>query len=222
MRTDSVSLAAEAVGEIRESPPGSTARTRSPTSRASTARSRRTRRKRTRRSARPRPRSRPPTSRARSTTTSIRLYALIWKRAVASQMSHAVFDTVAVDMLAGADGPQRHLLRANGSTLVKPGYIAVYQEGSDDPKADDADHVLPPMNEGDSRESQRARRRRSTSPSRRRATPRHPSSRRSRSTASGAPRPTPRSSRRSRTANTSIWTIGASSRPTSARSSTAS
>jgi len=78
-----------------------------------------------------------------------RLYALIWKRAVASQMSHAIFDTVAVDMLAGPDGPQRHLLRANGSTLVKPGYIAVYQEGSDDAKVDDADHVLPPMKEGD-------------------------------------------------------------------------
>jgi len=79
-----------------------------------------------------------------------RLYTLIWKRAVASQMSHAVFDTVAVDLLAGADGPQRHLLRANGSTLVKPGYIAVYQEGSDDAKVDDADHVLPPLKEGDS------------------------------------------------------------------------
>ncbi|GAC1452108.1 MAG: DNA topoisomerase I [Steroidobacteraceae bacterium] len=78
-----------------------------------------------------------------------RLYSLIWKRAVASQMSHAVFDTVAVDMLAGADGPQRHLLRANGSTLVKPGYISVYQEGTDDAKVDDTDHVLPPMNEGD-------------------------------------------------------------------------
>ena len=79
-----------------------------------------------------------------------KLYSLIWKRAVASQMSHAVFDTVAVDMLAGPDGPQRHVLRANGSTLVKPGYIAVYQEGTDDAKADDSDHVLPPMNEGDS------------------------------------------------------------------------
>jgi DNA topoisomerase-1 len=78
-----------------------------------------------------------------------RLYSLIWKRAVASQMSHAVFDTVAVDMLAGPVGPQRHMLRANGSTLVKPGYIAVYQEGSDDAKVDDTDHVLPPMEEGD-------------------------------------------------------------------------
>ena len=46
-----------------------------------------------------------------------RLYALIWKRAVASQMAQAVFDTVAVDMLAGPDGTERHVLRANGSTL---------------------------------------------------------------------------------------------------------
>ncbi len=46
-------------------------------------------------------------------------------------MAHAVFDTVAVDMLAGPDGEQRHLLRANGSTLVSPGYIAVYQEDLD-------------------------------------------------------------------------------------------
>lgn len=78
-----------------------------------------------------------------------RLYSLIWKRAVASQMSHAVFDTVAVDMLAGPDGPQRHMLRANGSTLIKPGFIAVYQEGMDDTKTDDTDHILPAMKEGD-------------------------------------------------------------------------
>src|SRR5579863_8633794 len=78
-----------------------------------------------------------------------RLYSLIWKRAVASQMSHAVFDTVAVDLLAGADGRERHLLRANGSTLVKAGFMAVYQEGSDDAAADESDHVLPAMQEGD-------------------------------------------------------------------------
>jgi DNA topoisomerase-1 len=78
-----------------------------------------------------------------------KLYALIWKRAVACQMAHAVFDTVAVDLLAGSDGPQRHLLRANGSTLVKPGYIAVYQEGHDDNVNEDDDHVLPAMQQGD-------------------------------------------------------------------------
>ena len=78
-----------------------------------------------------------------------RLYALIWKRAVASQMALAVFDTVAADMLAGPDGPDRHLLRATGSTLVKPGYISVYQEGTDDAKGDEEDHSLPPLHEGD-------------------------------------------------------------------------
>jgi DNA topoisomerase-1 len=78
-----------------------------------------------------------------------RLYSLIWKRTVACQMSHALFDTVAVDLIAGADGPARHTLRANGSTLVKPGYMAVYQEGHDDASDDDSDHVLPAMNVGD-------------------------------------------------------------------------
>ena len=78
-----------------------------------------------------------------------RLYSLIWKRTVACQMAPAIFDTVAVDMLAGQDGKQRTVLRANGSTLVKPGYISVYQEGMDDVVQDDSDHVLPPMQEGD-------------------------------------------------------------------------
>jgi DNA topoisomerase-1 len=78
-----------------------------------------------------------------------RLYSLIWKRTVACQMAPAIFDTVAVEMLAGQDGPARTVLRANGSTLVKPGYISVYQEGMDDVVQDDSDHVLPPMTEGD-------------------------------------------------------------------------
>jgi DNA topoisomerase-1 len=77
-----------------------------------------------------------------------RLYSLIWKRTVACQMAPAVFDTVAVDLVAGA-GAKRAVLRANGSTLVKPGYISVYQEGMDDVVQDDSDHVLPPMQEGD-------------------------------------------------------------------------
>ncbi|MEP7312592.1 MAG: DNA topoisomerase I, partial [Pseudomonadota bacterium] len=81
----------------------------------------------------------------------LKLYALIWKRAVACQMAFAVFDTVAVDMQAGsgAGSAGRHLFRANGSTLVTPGFMAVYQEGRDDTVEDDNDHVLPPMSEGD-------------------------------------------------------------------------
>ena len=78
-----------------------------------------------------------------------RLYSLIWKRTMACQMAPAVYDTVAVELLAGTDGPKRTVLRANGSTLVKPGYISVYQEGTDDAVQDDSDHVLPPMAEGD-------------------------------------------------------------------------
>ena len=39
----------------------------------------------------------------------------------------------------------RQRLRANGSTLVEPGFMAVYQEGSDDVKDDDADRMLPPV-----------------------------------------------------------------------------
>jgi DNA topoisomerase I len=79
-----------------------------------------------------------------------KLYALIWKRAIACQMAHAVFDTVAVDLIAGPRG-SGHMLRANGSTLVKPGFIAVYTEGRDDAAAseDENDHVLPPMKEGE-------------------------------------------------------------------------
>ena len=78
-----------------------------------------------------------------------KLYALIWKRALACQMAQAVYDTVAVDLLAGEDGASRHVLRANGSTLVKPGYIAVYQEGRDDAADEEDDHILPVMNTGD-------------------------------------------------------------------------
>ncbi|HXW74399.1 MAG TPA: DNA topoisomerase, partial [Steroidobacteraceae bacterium] len=149
MRTDSVSLAAEAVREIREV----AARLYGRAEVADEPRVYRTKSK----NAQEAHEAIRPTSAAitpgdvegKIEDDLYRLYSLIWKRAVASQMSHAVFDTVAVDMLAGPDGPERHLLRATGSTLVKPGYIAVYQEGSDDAKADDADHVLPPMKEGD-------------------------------------------------------------------------
>ncbi|HEU4487469.1 MAG TPA: DNA topoisomerase I [Povalibacter sp.] len=81
-----------------------------------------------------------------------RLYSLIWKRAVASQMEPAVYDTVAVDLVPGTS-PKREgaaaVLRANGSTLVKPGYIAVYKEGLDDASDDDNDRILPPMEVGD-------------------------------------------------------------------------
>ena len=82
----------------------------------------------------------------------LKLYGLIWKRAVASQMEPAVYDTVAVDLVPGQVAKREGapaVLRANGSTLVKPGYIAVYKEGMDDASDDDNDRILPPMEIGD-------------------------------------------------------------------------
>jgi DNA topoisomerase I len=149
MRTDSVALAAEAVKEIREV----AAKLYGAAEVSEEPRVYKTKSK----NAQEAHEAIRPTSAAivpadiegKLDTDQFRLYSLIWKRAVASQMSHAVFDTVAVDMLAGQDGPQRHVLRANGSTLVKPGYMSVYQEDTDDAKTDEGDHVLPVMNEGD-------------------------------------------------------------------------
>jgi len=77
-----------------------------------------------------------------------RLYSLIWKRTMACQMVPAVFDTVAVDFAAGPE-TAGHVFRANGSVLVEPGFIAVYQEGQDDASDDDGDRLLPEIAEGD-------------------------------------------------------------------------
>jgi DNA topoisomerase-1 len=77
-----------------------------------------------------------------------KLYSLIWKRAVACQMIHATLDTVAVDLACGDD---RNLFRATGSTIREPGFMAVYMEGRDDRREeeDDRERTLPPMSEGD-------------------------------------------------------------------------
>ena len=77
-----------------------------------------------------------------------RLYSLIWKRTMACQMVPAVFDTVAIDFAAGAEDAG-HVFRANGSVLVEPGFIAVYQEGRDDAKDDEGDRLLPDIAEGE-------------------------------------------------------------------------
>ncbi len=77
-----------------------------------------------------------------------KLYSLIWKRTMASQMVPAVFDTVAIEMAAGTADAGHHM-RANGSILVEPGFMAVYQEGKDDSKDDDGDRLLPDIEKGD-------------------------------------------------------------------------
>ncbi len=75
-----------------------------------------------------------------------RLYELIWKRTVACQMVHATLDTVAVDLNAG----EGNIFRANGSTIVHPGFMAVYQESFDDAKdKEDDNKLLPKLLEGE-------------------------------------------------------------------------
>ena len=84
-----------------------------------------------------------------------RLYALIWKRAVACQMAPAVFDTVAVDLVAGTDrevaGAARHVFRANGQTLLEPGFLAVYHEDHDEDEVYESEDEqrLPQLEEGE-------------------------------------------------------------------------
>jgi DNA topoisomerase-1 len=78
-----------------------------------------------------------------------RLYELVWKRTLASQMVPAVYDTVALDLVPRNAVNDDIVLRATGSVLVTPGFIAVYQEGLDDSVADDQDKILPPLAEGD-------------------------------------------------------------------------
>src|SRR5438132_3693259 len=58
-----------------------------------------------------------------------RLYELIWKRTVASQMASALLEQVTVDI---ADPTMRLRLRANGSVVIFDGFFALYQEDRDD------------------------------------------------------------------------------------------
>ena len=76
-----------------------------------------------------------------------KLYDLIWKRAVASQMQHATMNTVSVDFDAGADSA----FRASGTTIVDPGFLAVYEEGKDQKNGeeDDENRKLPAMKIGE-------------------------------------------------------------------------
>ncbi|HUF39016.1 MAG TPA: type I DNA topoisomerase [Anaerolineales bacterium] len=64
-----------------------------------------------------------------------RLYTLIWQRFVASQMAPAVYDTLTIQV-TGTTGDHRYQLRAGGSTLKFPGFLAVYAD-VDDPDSDD-------------------------------------------------------------------------------------
>lgn len=77
----------------------------------------------------------------------LRLYELIWKRTLASQMVHALINQVAIDLSAGAG----NLFRATGSVVAAPGFMRIYLEGRDDAKSadDDEDRMLPDLKVGE-------------------------------------------------------------------------
>lgn len=81
------------------------------------------------------------------TAEQYKLYDLIWKRTVASQMTHATLNTVAVELHCGNED---NIFRALGSSIKDLGFMAVYQEGADDKAADAGDEkLLPAMEVGD-------------------------------------------------------------------------
>jgi DNA topoisomerase I len=74
-----------------------------------------------------------------------RLYELIWKRAVASQMQSAELDQVSVDVTDG----KGQTLRATGSIVAFDGFLKLYREDTDDAAEEDEGRMLPPMAERD-------------------------------------------------------------------------
>lgn len=74
-----------------------------------------------------------------------KLYEMIWKRTLACQMSPAKFDAVSVDLSVGSEA---NLFRATGQTLVFPGFIAVYMEGRDD-EEEEGESKLPHLETGE-------------------------------------------------------------------------
>lgn len=146
MRTDSFSLAAEAVMQIRDYVkkhfdgdylPKSPIMYKTKAKNAQEAHE----------AIRPTDVMRTPTSvRQYLNDEQFKLYEMIWKRTIACQMAPAKFDAVSVDLAVGSDA---NLFRASGQTLVFPGFIAVYMEGRDDEENEDGESKLPHLETGE-------------------------------------------------------------------------
>ncbi|MFF3711273.1 type I DNA topoisomerase [Streptomyces phaeochromogenes] len=80
-----------------------------------------------------------------------KLYELIWKRTVASQMKDAVGNSVTVKIAGTASDGRDAEFSASGKTITFHGFLKAYVEGADDPNAelDDRERRLPQVNEGD-------------------------------------------------------------------------
>ncbi len=143
MRTDGVQMAREAIASIRDFVGHSFGETYVPaaareyTSKAKNAQE-------AHEACRPTDVTRTPDEMAAFLNTDQRrLYELVWKRAVASQMQSAELDQVAVDVASGTTK-----LRANGSIIAFDGFLKLYREGTDEDE-DDEHRMLPPMAERD-------------------------------------------------------------------------
>ena len=146
MRTDSVSLSAEALSELRDV----IARdfgTKALPDKPNLYQTKSKNAQEAHEAVRPTSALRTPTQVSRFLSDDERrLYELIWKRAVASQMVPATLNTVSVDLAAGSE----HSFRASGTTVVDPGFLAVYEEGKDQKNDDDDEgRKLPAMKTGD-------------------------------------------------------------------------
>lgn len=145
MRTDSVSLAKEAVQEIRDYISNNFSSEYLPSTQP-TYKSKTKNAQESHEAIRPTSIARTPEQiRSHLTADQARLYEMIWKRTLACQMAPARFDTVSVDIRLGGDNT---LFRANGQVLVFPGFIGVYMEDVDD-AAEEEGGKLPPLAEGD-------------------------------------------------------------------------
>ncbi|PSJ38038.1 type I DNA topoisomerase [Allosphingosinicella deserti] len=83
-----------------------------------------------------------------------RVYELIWKRALASQMASARLERTTAEL---TDGTGQHALRATGQVVLFPGFLALYEEGRDDPDRSSAKHGSADEQDEDARRLPRLR-----------------------------------------------------------------
>lgn len=144
MRTDSVTLAEEAVQELRTLIETRFGRDNLPP-RARIYKTKSKNAQEAHEAIRPTSAMRTPESvRAHLTPDQFKLYSLIWKRTVACQMVHATLHTVSVDFACG----EGNVFRATGSTVIRPGFMTVYREGRDDVPEENDEMYLPKLAEG--------------------------------------------------------------------------
>jgi len=79
----------------------------------------------------------------------LRLYTMIWKRTIASQMSDAIVDNTGIDITAATANGKEYTVRATGSVIKFDGFRKLYIETRDEDAEDEDSKQLPAMNEGD-------------------------------------------------------------------------